>query len=354
MPMTLFSRKFITNSLIFSAVFLLSSLPAISYAQFSSPGGELDLAASTDNPEPGQTVSLTLRSFRTNINAATISWNIDGKVQKKGVGETKIDVVTPPLGKATVIRVTVTTIDGKTFTTSLTIRSTTVDMIVETDGYVPVLYPGKINPVFQNTVKVTAIPHLVNSSGVEYNPQSLIYTWKKDDSVLEGQSGYGKQSVTILGDSIPREYTLTVTVTPRDSRIKAQGSALIQYGAPAVGFYVNDPLYGTLFNKAIISALRLGREGEVGIRAIPFGFNASRTNDNESLSFSWTVNGIEQENLTSRKNLILRAPTDGAGASSIQLTVKNVLDILQNAEAQFDVYYTAADAKKQNTSVTFQ
>ncbi len=345
--------KNLRSILTLSAIFAFMLIPQLGNAQLSVPGGgEIDLTLSTDSPAPGQTVTFTARSFNANINSATITWTVDGKVFKKGIGVTVVAIVTPQLGKASIVTVTAVTVAGKTISKSVTLRPSVVDMIIETDGYVPPTFPGKINPVFQNNIKVIAIPHIITSTGAEYAPENLVYTWKKDGLVLESQSGFGKQSITTKGDIIPRDYMLTVTVTPRTGGLKSEGSVSVRFGAPAIGFYTEDSLYGTLFNKAVTSTLRIGAQGESGVRAIPFGFNTDETNGNMPLTFTWSVNGAEQSGLASYQTLVLRAPEGGTGTSAINLAVKNIRDILQSADAALTVSYTQADTAAAS-SVTF-
>src|SRR5690606_12259445 len=138
------------------------------------------------------------------------------KQVQTGIGETTLDVAAPTLGNKHTVSASVRTVGGLTLSASIVIGSGSVDMIIESDGHAPIFYKGKVSPVHQNTLKITAIPHLANPAGSEYDPKTLVYQWKKNDQVLLDQSGYGAQSVTIEGSLIPRPYDVTVTVSSRD------------------------------------------------------------------------------------------------------------------------------------------
>ncbi|MFA6295635.1 MAG: hypothetical protein WC666_04480 [Candidatus Paceibacterota bacterium] len=315
-------------------------------------GDSLDLSASTNNPIPGQAVTITVRSFSVDINGAKIIWTINGKEEQSGVGITTLDVTAPALGKKTTVNVSAITTSGVILTNSIDITSGMVDMILENNGYVHPFFKGKVPLAYQNTVTIIAVPHIANSSGVEYDPKSLVYTWKKNSRVIEDQSGYGKQSIQLVGDIVPREYTLTVTITTRDSSAQAAGYASISFNSPSISFYVNDPLYGTFFNKSVIGNLRVGSQRETGILAVPFGFSKP-SNGVGSLLFTWIINGIEHAELATKESIIMRVPGDVAGSSDISLEIKNNKQILQNSKSNFSVSFIANTQKPATEPVTF-
>ena len=249
------------------------------YAQ-SIPTGidSISLTASTDNPTPGQMVTITATSYSFDINSATITWTVDGKRVQKGIGLLTYSAKAPALGKKSIINVAAVNPDGSNYSNSITLGSGSIDLIIESDGYTPPFFQGKTPLVFQNIVKVIAIPHLANSSGKEYDPATLVYNWKKDDgTVLGDQSGYGKQAISLKGNIVPRPFYLIVTATTRDGSAQAQSLIQITPTSPSIVFYNNDLLYGPLFNNAISNSFHIGSQREVNVFASLFGFNFSNT-----------------------------------------------------------------------------
>lgn len=222
-------------------------------------------------------------------------------------------------------------------------------MIVETDGYVHALYQGKLDPRYQNLVKVVAIPHLYNSAGVELDPTTLTYQWRKNGLVLQSDSGIGKQSLLVAGEVVPRAYSITVDVRSRDGSIQATGMANVEPIAPFVFFYVNDPLYGPLYQKAIGQSVSIGSEREISVSAIPYGFNEKRFNTPE-LSQRWFINGVERPELAFNENIILRSPEQAGGSATVQLTMRNLKEILQGATSGFHTIFTAATPEVNTTT----
>ncbi len=310
----------------------------------------VNLTASSENPSPGQTLTITAASYSFDINASTIIWTVNGKQVQKGIGVTTLNVVAPALGKKTAVTVTAVTTDGSRFTNTLDLGSGSIDMIIETDGYTPPFFKGKIPFVFQNNVTVIAVPHLVNSAGKEYDPTTLLYQWKKDNGiVLQDQSGYGKQAITLKGELVPRPYYLIVTASTRDGAAQAQSIIQIAPTSPSINFYLDDSLYGPLLNRAITGPLHIGSQKETSAFASLFGFNFSNTIAND-LTLDWMINGIEHPELASNKSIVLRAPDGVSGNSHLELGVRGINNILQEADNNFNVTFDAT-SNSSNTTV---
>jgi len=339
---------------IFSFTLLLMSLALLS-ASFAAAQSVpvtlsgLSLTLSANDPTPGQTVTVTAQSYVADIKAASMRWTVNDKILAQGTGIVSIQVIAPPLGKHLDIKADAVTVEGKSMTASANIGSGAIDIIVESEGYVPPLFMGKAPLAYQNTARIIAMPHLANASGQEYDPKTLVYQWKKDSQVLEDQSGYGRQSIEIAGGVIPRTYTLDLTVWTKDNSAQARSLIDISVVAPSLAFYKNDPLYGPLYNSALSSSVGLGKNGEVSVIAAPFGFDMP-TNGLGDLSFSWLVNGVEDATLAASRSIVLRAPGDAGGASDIELDVENSADILQGAKGGFTAIFAA---KAPTTNTTF-
>ena len=303
----------------------------------------IELSASTDNPAPGQMVTITAVSYSADINSAKISWSVNGTIKQSAPGATTLSVQAPALGKKLNIVVTAVTTEGRTISGSILVGSGSVDMIMETDGYVPPFFDGKLSPIYQNSVTVIAVPHIADSSGNEYDPKTLVYTWKKNSQALQSQSGYGRQSITLVGDIVPRPYDLTVSASSRDGKANASGRISVTPQSPSILFYVNDPLYGPLFNEAVNGTVRIGSQRESNILAIPYGFNKP-ANGLGDLAFTWLINNVEHTELASNDSVILRAPEGTAGSSNIQLNIANSKQILQGSNAGFTAMFTAGSA----------
>lgn len=339
--------------LIFSTVILaLISFAPYSDAQGIPVGTNLDITLSINNPSPGQEVTVTVRSFNTDIKSSNITWMIDGKTAKKGIGETVITVTAPQAGKEMDIDVTAVAIDGTVHRGSISLGSGTVDMILESNGYVHPFFRGKVAVSYQNSIKIVAIPHLYAANGKELDPKSLIYEWRRNNQVMDSQSGYGKQSIVIQGDIIPRPFSVTVSVTNREKTAEAVSLVNIGFQSPTIALYIDDPLFGPIYEQSIGEAIRIGSEREVGVLAVPFGFNKPKDGLGD-LQLEWFINGKRDSSLAKNMSLILRAPNGTAGASNIDLSIKNAEKILQGARAGFKAIYSGQSQQAQAETPTF-
>lgn len=304
----------------------------------------LTITLSSERPTPGQVVTISVKSYSADISAAKISWSVNGKIVKNEMGANTIDVTAPALGSKLTIMITATTPDGTVVEGSTEISSGVVDMIVESDGYVPPLFLGKTASAYQNNVKIIAIPHLANSSGKEYDPTKLVYRWKKAGSLIEGSSGYGKQSIVIPGNIIPRAYNISVTVSESTSGAQAVGYAFIEPQQPSINFYINDSLYGTLFNKAVGNTLNMGSQQEKGILAVPYGFSSDTI-------LSWLINGDSRPELNNKPSIVLRSSGTDGGSSMIRLDISSTKNILQGASLGFTATFNpASDTSSSNNN----
>ena len=328
----------------FVLVFALYATPSsVALAQDLPVSDGVTLSLSTDNPVPGQIVTVTANSYSADISGARLTWTVNDKVVKDEVGAMSIDVSAPALGSKLNISVSASNPEGMTYIGTVIIGSGAVDMIVESDGYIPPIFLGKSPTAYQNSVKVIAVPHLADSSGKEYNPSNLIYQWKKNGQVIADKSGYGKRSITIEGELIPREFDLSVNVSTRTTADQAIGTTLIQPSAPSANIYINDPLYGTLFNRAVGEKLGIGTKKETSLLVVPFGFNKSR-------SITWLLNDTERTELADKLNITLRSPGDDGGSSDISVRISSPANILQGATAAFTAYFGATKTTETNNT----
>ncbi len=339
--------------ILFFTFFSLSN-PHVSHAQSSIGNVSLDgvdIEMSPANPAPGDSVTVDVKSYSTDLNGATINWSSNGKSIGKSVGLTSITVQAPPVGKSLAISVSVKTVEGATIQKVLTIKTGSVDIIPETSGYVPPLYRGKNLFVYQNTVKLVAMPNLVDSNGKPIDPQALIYTWKQDSTVLGSLSGYGKQSLSIKGSLIARPFVINLKVNSTDGKAHAESQIAINPSSPAINFYQNDPLYGVLYNKSVGDSINL-EHNQIKITAAPYGFDMA--DDSGTMTYSWMINEILHDELASSSAILLATPSGTSGSSDIKLEIQNTTDILQRANNSFSaIYDTTSNKVNGAASITF-
>ena len=316
------------------------------FAQISQPIDGVTIDTSTSNPRPGESIDIFVESFSFDLNASSIVWTVNGKTQAQGIGIKKITITAPQIGSKTVVSVNIKGSDGREIQKSTTIKTGSVDIIWETNGYVPPFFLGKLPFVYQNKVKLIAVPHLAKDSRSEIDPKTLVYSWKMGGKYIENGQGYGKQSIVVDSGGIPRDLSITVDISNRESTQNVSGSINLTPTEPTLSFYEEDSLYGILFNKSLTNKVPL-KNSEMKVIGIPYGFNLTKTAN----TYTWSINNIEQPDLIDNRDITIRTKGDVDGSSDINLDIRNTESILQGARGGFTVYFS----KKQSVAndVTF-
>lgn len=285
-----------------------------------------------ENPGPNEVIQASLSSYDTNLNAAKITWKVDGKVTKTGAGEKVINFTTGDIGQKTTLSFSVATVEGQLIEKTFNITPGTVDIFWQTNGYVPPFYKGKSLYSHQNSVMVVAMPHLV-SEGKEIPAKNIIYTWKKNENVMEDDSGYGKNTFSFEGSIISRPVKIEVTASSQNGEVQGYAHTTIYPTDPVVMFYKKDPLYGVLFQNALQGDVNIDKINELAVIGIPMFF------DSTNLVYKWQVNGL-QTNQNPNTNIQLFRKKEGtSGRSTVSLSVENREKILQYSASNFGVVF---------------
>ncbi len=325
------------------ALSLLALAPAV-YAQYSTDQTGLEINFYPENPAPNQTITVSVASYTTDINSANIVWTIDGKVFKSGKGVRTIEFTTGDSGKTTTLKVSVTTKEGEVITNTIPIRPISVDLIWQSESYTPPFYRGKALFSPQDTITFIAVPHIPSSNGSEISPKNLIYTWSKNGSVMESDSGYGKNTYTFTQSVIARAMDISVKVTSSNTNDVGFKLITIAPTEPAVMLYKKSPLYGIEFQKTLVGDIDLNDSKEIDVLAVPFFFGT--TNPAQWLTYKWNINGAKIDNDTSQTSRVFRQPEGVSGISNIAVSLVHSKKILQQAGAGFGLKYNTKPAEE--------
>lgn len=313
--------------------------PFVSSAQSILPPGyeeEVILKMNPEIPAPKENVSIRVENYSTDLNKSLIIWRLNGINQKQEVGLINYSFVAPEAGRQTTVEVEIQKPNGAgTLKKSLKIAPAGLDLVYEAQTYTPPLYKGRALFSHQSNVIVAAIPDFVEN-GIKLSKENIVYTWEKNDQVIQSISGLGKDSVNFQGDLISRPFTVSVTAQSPNSNIKAKRRITINPINPNVVIYENNPLYGNIFEKALNTAFNFDRE-ELGITAIPYFFSSNKK-DTSSLKYNWFENGkqISNDSFGSFINYT-NIGREKSGVSNLSVSVSNTDKILQSNNFGFRV-----------------
>ena len=281
------------------------------------------------SPRPGEIVEISLESYITDLNQAEIVWQINGKVERQGMGEKAITTESAILGKATNMVITVKTTDVGTIKKTLAIRSANVDLVWQANSYTPPFYRGKALAPSESFIKIVAMPNMISEGGRRLRSSEVTFIWKRNGIVIGSQSGTGKDTFTFKSGRLPEDEPLIeVEATSPQNNLRAYGRLAVPITSPSILFYEEDPLRGVLLERALSQGFTLDKS-EMTIVAYPY-FAEGTGIENSDLAYEWRINNGSVEPSGRANVLTVRAP-GGNGVSSISFSTQNSQKLFESA-----------------------
>ena len=310
--------------------------PVLSYGQTAS-SNLLDLTVSPTNPEPLQSVTANLQSYSYDLDRSEITWSVNGVIKKTEIGLKNFTAQAGKNGEKTTITVSVNVPGDSPKEISASFAPAVVDLVYESLAYAPPFYKGKILNPTQGVVLVVALPELINSAGGKIPVNNLIYSWKKNDRVEQASSGFGKNTFMFSGSVPVRDTLIEVTVSSLDGSVSAYKSVNITNIPPKILFYENSPVYGIMFNKAIVNPVNMLAD-EFGILAMPYFYSVGYATTPD-LNFAWTMNSQPVGNQDPKNSFTVRTDVAGSGTANIGLKISNNVRIFQFTDSKYSVNF---------------
>ncbi|MCK5285670.1 MAG: hypothetical protein KAJ58_00370 [Candidatus Pacebacteria bacterium] len=325
-------KKIICKSFI---IILLLGLFSISKADLDMNNQDINIKLNPAFPSAYQNVTVTTEIYITDIYKAKISWFIDGVLKSEGIGNKEFNFRTKNFGETTNLSVQVTSSDIGQLIKTFKIIPTELDLIWETDTFTPPFYKGKALNTHESTVKIVAIPNFINNNGVKIDPKELIYLWKKDWKISNSDSGYGKDSFSIVGPGLFKDNMISVEVTTLDGIIKNKKSILIRNNIPEVIFYENHPLLGILNNRNLkYFPVSNTYSEEIKIKVYPFYFSLY---NKDNIKYEWLVNNKPVYDF--KEDITLRREGEGTESYFISFKISDIKKFQLFTENDFQLNF---------------
>ncbi|MBI3633899.1 MAG: hypothetical protein HY226_06470 [Candidatus Vogelbacteria bacterium] len=293
---------------------LLVLSPVISFAMTeTTTGGQLSAEISPTDPGPFTDTSVNLVSYDVDLSHSNIIWTINGQKQKEGIGANNLQLTTGPVGKKILINIEVLSQDGKDITKEISMIPEDVDLLWQSNGYVPPFYEGKSEVVAGGDVKLLALPNFVSEDGSKIDASKLIYNWRTNGEIVS--SGYGQSFITTsVDESLPQD-TFAVDVSSTDDIMRASKIINLRPHLPVVLLYETNPLSGTIFQKSLLNSIQMNA-AEMTVIAEPYFFNT------KDLGYLWSVNNEPPSADLNSKQLTVRQPS-GSGESLLNILINS-------------------------------
>lgn len=287
------------------------------------------------SPGPNQNVSVRIESFSFDLNSSEIIWAVDGVIKNKSVGKKDFSLKTGGIGTVSLIKAIIKTKDGRTIEKTLVIRPAGVDILWEANSYTPPFYKGKALYGYQNLITVIALPNIINSKGARISPDDLVYKWTKNGKVLGGVSGYGKNKFSFSKSILSRPDEIELEVMSFDKKIKASGSITLEPIEPKVIIYENNPLYGIIYEKALVGEYKLSGN-EISLITTPYFFSKGDIKGGQ-IKHNWSMNGQNINNKKDPMQATFRNTKDTRGSTKISISLQNENNGRELQSARTDV-----------------
>ncbi|MDP9249203.1 MAG: hypothetical protein M3M85_01685 [bacterium] len=297
---------------------------------------DISVNVTPENPSPGETVTITLKSYLANLDSVSISWAVNQKTSAVGVGKKTFSIIAPDRGAEIRVSATIALPDGS-IAKEVIIRPAVMALLWQANNaYVPPFYKGKALPSIGSEVKLVAIPEIKVSSRT-VNPKNMVYAWKKDYTNDPGASGYGKNFYTYTNDYLENSSFVNVVASTTDQKYSSAGSLAVGTFEPQILFYKADPEVGILWQNALRGGHRI--QGEEIVVAAPY-FLSPKDIRTPSLSWSWSINDTYVTAPEFNPNFLpLQAQAGTSGTSIIKLEITNKYNLLTSAQKELAVEF---------------
>jgi len=288
------------------------------------------------NPAPHENTTIVLKSYVNNLDAAMITWSLDGKTVASAIGKKSFSFTAPAAGVEAKIVATVNLPDGA-IETKITIKPSVMVLLWQAnDSYVPPFYRGKALPTPDSEVKVVAMPEIRDSSGT-VSPKNMTYYWKKDYTNNVDGSGYGKNFFLYTTDYLEDSNNISVTASTLNQQSSSQANINIGMTEPKILFYKNNSARGTTLEHSLPDPYKI--TGPEVVEAVPY-FISPKTIQHPALAWSWFINDNRVDLTSFNKSLMpLQIEAGTHGTAKLRLEIENREKIFQKTEKEITIEF---------------
>lgn len=314
-------RRLNMKNIIFYATLSLSILffavPAHAQSSFTDTQDTISIAMRPEHPAPGESVHLSATSLQTDLERSDVTWYADNKVLAQGPGMKDSVLTAGPLGSETDIFVVANSADGTSASGKAFIRPTELDLLWESDSYVPPFYRGRAIPSAGTMLHLQAIPRFKAQEGTMVSERDIVYTWKRNGVVQQSASGRGKSYAQLPAPVLFGVDTIEVDASSLDGSLEAQGQVVVPSAEPTLALYEDHPLFGTMYHQALTAQTFIS-DSEMTFAAVPYFAQAQSPSD-PRLIYNWKVNGRSVPAVDSNSSKLTINATGSSGLARIEL-----------------------------------
>lgn len=307
-------------------------LPTAVFAQISEnflPASP-QISVFPSSPEPFSSVSVEIQDYGADTSGMAISWRVNGRELTEYKNTRTASFTTGAPGSKSTVEAVFTAPGRQSVTAATTITPVYLDVIIEPQTYAPEFFAGRSLPSPGSAVLVTA---LVNAGAV--SPTNLSYTWRVGQSVIEGGPLVGRNKVLITTPTYGAA-TIGLEVRNASGELLASENIALPSTNPEIHFYEVHSLYGVANRPITTSGVSL-ISNSLTVQAAPYHLDL-RTYNTPSVT-EWRVNNTESSVASGNPYEATFARQFGVGSAAVRFRVLNLAELLQSAEASFQINY---------------
>lgn len=305
--------------LIFFLSLIVFSQLSLAQSASADVSGGISLSLTPERPAPGNTVRISAASFSPDLERSDITWYANDKIIAQGPGLKGIDVTAGPLGSETHVVAVAQTADGTSNSGDAFIRPTEIDLLWESDSYIPPFYRGRALPSAGTSLRLQAVPRFKLPSGALVPEQDIIFTWRRNGSVVQSVSGRGRSSARLQAPVLFGTDIVTVEAASLDGSLQGSASVRVPSVEPVLQLYLDPPLFGVMYNQALGQQTAIA-DSEMSFAAVPYFAQAQSPNDSR-LIYGWKVNGTDIEADPGRPSELTINSDKSTGLAQIALSL---------------------------------
>ena len=317
------------------ALILFAALPAFAQLDAYVSQTAISISISPEHPAPGNTVRVEAHSTLFDLAASDVIWYVSGRVVAEGAGLSSTNVTAGAAGSETSVRAIASQAGIGSASAEAVIRPVEMDLLWESDSYVPPFYRGRALPSEGASVRLQAIPRFRDASGALVAPSDIIFTWKKNDSVVQSASGLGKSSAILDGPVLFGTDVFSVDAKTTDGTFTASASAQISSTEPLLLLYEDHPLYGMMYHRAISGQTSIS-EVEAAFAATPYFAPLQNLG---GLKYAWQVNGQSVAGSATHPNELTINATGSSGQALLTLALTHATNYFLSAAGSWNILF---------------
>lgn len=298
-------------------------LPVSVSAQLANKVTDEDIILKITPEIPGafERVTVTLDSYITDLDRAYISWQKDGKQDLIGYGKKQLSFTTGNIGESITITANIQVTSGEAIVRRVVVNPAEIGLLWEgANTYVPPFYRGRALPTSESAVRIVAIPQ-IRQGGKLLAADNYVFTWKRNGTVIQNASGFGKNEFVFQQDYLNPQETVEVIGQSNVTGSVAQSKLAVKTFSPQILFYEKNPLTGIRFQEAIRSGFTI-TGGEKTLIAIPY-FISPKNIFSSELKYEWKINGLTVQT-PDTKNVITVRSGAKKGVASVDLLITSL------------------------------